>query len=65
MFLNLRNIIIFRSFKKLNNEMLKFFRILVVINAAYQLKLLLIMKIYNVFALNLLQLNFADSLKEQ
>jgi hypothetical protein len=45
--------------------MLKFFRILVVIDAAYWLKLLLTIKIHNIFALNLLWLNSADSLKEQ
>jgi len=45
--------------------MLKLFRILVVINAIYQLKLFLIIKIHNIFTLNLLQLNSVDLLKKQ
>jgi len=47
MFLNSRNITTSRSFKKLNDKMLKSFKILIMIEEAYQLKLSLTMKIYN------------------
>ncbi len=45
MFLNSRNIMILRSSKKLNNKMLKLFKILVKIEHVYQLKLLSTIKI--------------------
>jgi hypothetical protein len=64
MFLNSRNVITSRLFKKLNDKMLESFKILVMINEAYQLKLSSIMKIHNEFFLNLLWLNSEDSLKE-
>ncbi len=65
MFLNSRNIMISRSSKKLNDKMLELFKILIEIEHAYQLKLSLTMKIHSKFALNLLQLNLKNSLKEQ
>jgi len=65
MFLNSRNITISRSSKKLNDKMLEFFKILIEIKHAYQLKLSLTIKIHSKFALNLLQLNLKNSLKEQ
>ena len=65
MFLNFRNIMISRSSKKLNDKMLKLFKILIKIEHAYQLKLSLTMKIYLKFASNLLQLDLKDALKEQ
>jgi hypothetical protein len=65
MFLNSRNIMISRSSKKLNDKMLKLFKILIKIKHAYQLKLSLTMKIHSEFASNLLQLNLKDSLEEQ
>jgi hypothetical protein len=65
MFLNSRNIITSRLFKKLNNKMLESFKILVMINEAYRLKKSSTMKIHNEFFLNLLRLNSEDSLKEQ
>ena len=65
MFLNSRNIMISKSSKKLNDKMLKFFKILIKIKHAYQLKLSSTMKIHLKFALNLLQLNSKNSLKEQ
>ncbi len=46
MFLNSRNIMILRSSKKLNDKMLEFFKILIKIEHAYQLKLSLTMKIH-------------------
>ncbi len=65
MFLNSRNIMITRLSKKLNNKMLKSFKILTEIKHAYWLKLSSTMKIHSEFILNLLQLNLKDSLKEQ
>jgi len=65
MFLNFRNIMILRSLKKLNDKMLKFFKILIEIEHAYWLKLSSIMKIHLKFILNLLQLNLKNSLNEQ
>ncbi len=65
MFLNSRNIMISRSSKKLDDKMLEFFKILIEIKHAYQLKLSLTMKIYSKFASNLLQLDSKDALKEQ
>jgi len=53
-FLNFRNIMILQSSKKLNDKMLKFFKILIKIKHVYQLKLSLTMKIYLKFTLNLL-----------
>ncbi len=45
--------------------MLEFFKILIKIKHAYQLKLSLTMKIHSKFASNLLQLDSKDALKEQ
>ncbi len=64
MFLNSRNIMILQSSKKLNDKMLKFFKILIKIEHVYQLKLSLTMKIHSKFALNLLQLNSKNFLNE-
>ncbi len=65
MFLNSRNIMILRSSKKLNDKMLEFFKILIEIKHAYQLKLSLTMKIHLKFKSNLLQLDSKNALKEQ
>ncbi len=65
MFLNSRNIIISWSSKKLNNKMLKLFKILIEIEHAYQLKLSLTMKIHSKFASNLLQLDSKNFQNEQ
>ncbi len=65
MFLNSRNIMIARSLKKLNDKMLKSFKILTEIEHAYRLKLSSTMKIHSEFTSNLLQLNSKDFLKEQ
>ena len=64
MFLNFKNITIARSLKKLNDKMLKSFKILVEVENVYRLKLSSIMKIHFEFALNLLRLNSENSLKE-
>ncbi len=65
MFLNSRNIMILRSSKKLDDKMLELFKILIEIEHAYQLKLLLTMKIHSKFASNLLQLDSKNALEEQ
>ncbi len=65
MFLNSRNIMIARSLKKLNDKMLKSFKILTEIEHAYRLKLSSTMKIHSEFTSNLLQLNSKNFLKEQ
>ncbi len=65
MFLNSRNIMISRSSKKLDDKMLKFFKILIEIEHVYQLKLSLTMKIHLKFASNLLQLDSKNFLNEQ
>ncbi len=65
MFLNSRNITISWSSKKLDDKMLEFFKILIEIEHAYQLKLSLTMKIHSKFASNLLQLDSKNSLNEQ
>jgi len=65
MFLNSRNITTSRSLKKLDDKMLKLFKILIKIEHAYQLKLSLTMKIRSKFASNLLQLDSKDALEKQ
>ncbi len=65
MFLNSRNIMISRSLKKLDDKMLKLFKILIEIEHAYWLKLSLTMKIHSKFASNLLQLDSKNTLKKQ
>ncbi len=65
MFLNFKNIIILWSSKKLDNKMLKFFKILIKIEHAYWLKLSLTMKIHSKFVLNLLQLDSKNTLEKQ
>ncbi len=54
MFLNERNIITVRLFKKLNNKMLKSFKVINFISFFYKLKLLEIMRIHDMFHLKLL-----------
>ncbi len=65
MFLNSRNIMISWSSKKLDDKMLEFFKILIEIEHAYQLKLSSTMKIHSKFASNLLQLDSKNSLNKQ
>ncbi len=65
MFLNSRNIMISRSSKKLNDKMLKFFKILIEVKHVYWLKLSSTMKIHSEFASNLLQLDSKNSLNKQ
>ena len=60
-----RNIITVRLFKKFENKMLKFFKVLRRIKVFYKLKLLKIMKIHDVFHSNLFRLNLEDSFENQ
>ena len=64
-FLNTKNIIIDKSFKKLNDKMFDSFKILFVIDSFYKLKLFKIIKIYNVFHSKLLSLVVINSLFDQ
>ena len=55
-FLNNKNIIINKLYKKLNNKIFDLFLIKIVIDFFYKLKLFKIIKIYNVFYFKLLNL---------
>ena len=59
------NIITDRSFKKLENKMLKFFSIKEKIEAFYQLQLFDFMKVHDVFHSHLMRKNSDDFLSEQ
>ena len=64
-FLNIKNIIIDKPFKKLNDKMFDSFKIIFVIDFSYKLKLSEIMRIYNVFHFKLLSLVVINSLSDQ
>ena len=53
-FFNNKNIVINKSFKKLNDKMFDSFKIIFIIDSFYKLKLFKIIKIYNVFHFKLL-----------
>ena len=55
-FLNNKNIVINKSFKKLNDKIFDLFKIIFIINSFYKLKLFKIIKFYNVFYFKLLNL---------
>ena len=61
-FLNIKNIIIDKLFKKLNDKMFDLFKVIFIIDSSYKLKLFKIIKIYNVFHLKLLIFVIIDSL---
>jgi len=63
--INDQNIIIMKSFKKLNNKMLESFQIINLINSFYKLKLLKTMHIHDVFYSNLLCFVINDFLSDQ
>ncbi len=65
MFLNERNIITARSFKKLNDKMLDSFQIIESIDSFYKLKLSETMCIHDVFYSKLLHSVINDSLSDQ
>ena len=64
-FLNERNIVTARFFKKLNDKMLDSFQIIDFIDSFYKLKLLETMHIHDVFHSELLRLAVNDSLSDQ
>ncbi len=65
MFLNERNIVTARLFKKLNDKMLNSFQIIDLVDSFYKLKLLKTMHIHDVFHSELLRLVINDSLSDQ
>ncbi len=65
MFLNERNIVTARFFKKLNDKMLDSFQIINLVDSFYKLKLLKTMRIHDVFHSELLRLVVNDSLSDQ
>jgi len=65
MFLNERNIITARLFKKLNDKMLNSFQIIDLVNSFYKLKLFKTMHIHDVFHSELFRLIVNDSLSDQ
>jgi len=65
MFLSSRNININKSIKKLENKMLDSFSIIKHVKVLYKLELPIFIKIYNVFYLNLLRVDFDNSLSSQ
>ncbi len=65
MFLNERNIVTARLFKKLNDKMLDFFQIIDFVDSFYKLKLSETMRIHDVFHSELLRLVINDSLSGQ
>ena len=64
-FFNIKNIIIDKSFKKLNDKMFDPFKVIFVIGSFYKLELFEIMRIYNVFHSKLLSLVVINSLFNQ
>ncbi len=65
MFLNERNIVTARPFKKLNDKMLDSFQIIDLVDSFYKLKLSETMRIHDVFHSELLRLAVNDSLSGQ
>ena len=64
-FLNIKNIVIDRLYKKLNDKMLGSFKVILIIDSFYKLKLSEIMRIYNVFHFKFLNLAVINSLPDQ
>ncbi len=63
-FLNEKNIVTIRSFKKLNDKMLKPFINLSPVGSSYKLKLLNFMRVHDVFHFNLLRSAVDDPLSD-
>ena len=61
-FFNNKNIVINKSFKKLNDKIFDSFKVIFIIDSFYKLKLFKIMKIYNVFYFKFLNLVIINSL---
>ena len=64
-FFNIKNIVIDKSCKKLNDKMLDSFKVILIINSFYKLKLFEIMRIYNVFHFKLFNLVVINLLSDQ
>ena len=64
-FFSNKNIVINKSFKKLNDKMFGPFKIIFIIDFFYKLKLFKTMKIYNVFHFKFLNLVIINSLSNQ
>ena len=64
-FFSIKNIIINRLFKKLNDKMFDLFKVIFVIDSFYKLKLSKIIKIYNVFHFKLFNLVVVNLLFNQ
>ncbi len=65
MFLNERNIVTARSFKKLDDKMLDFFINLDLVDSSYKLKLSKTMHVHDVFHSDLLHFVINDFLSDQ
>ena len=63
-FFSIKNIIIDKPFKKLNDKIFGSFKVIFVIDSFYKLKLFKIMKIYNIFHFKLLSLVVINSLSD-
>ena len=64
-FFSIKNIVINKPYKKLNNKMLDSFKVILIIDSFYKLKLSKIIRIYNVFHFKLLNLAVINSLSDQ
>ena len=64
-FLNSKNIVINKLFKKLNDKMFNLFKIIFILDFSYKLKLFKIIKIYNVFHFKLLNFVVINLLSNQ
>ena len=63
-FLNIKNIVIDKSYKKLNDKMLDSFKVILIIDFFYKLKLSEIIRIYNVFHFKFLNFIVINSLPD-
>ena len=61
-FLNIKNIVINKLYKKLNDKMLDSFKIISIIDFFYKLKLFEVMRIYNIFHFKFLNFIVINSL---
>ena len=64
-FLSIKNIVIDKSYKKLNDKMLDLFKVISIIDSFYKLKLSEIIRIYNIFHFKFLNLIVINSLPNQ
>ena len=64
-FLSNKNIVIDKSFKKLDDKVFDSFKVIFIIDSFYKLKLFKIIKIYNVFYFKFLNFIVINSLPDQ